>query len=81
MVYSQVLINTHPFMYSNLYQAQLMKMNYGGKELRLGRDGQGTVVFDSGSTYTYFTDQAYKALISMVSQTEQSIPSEVHKLL
>lgn len=59
-------------MFSNLYQAQLMKVNYGGKELRLGStsDGQGTVVFDSGSTYTYFTDQAYKSLISMVSQTE-----------
>ncbi|KAJ8559972.1 hypothetical protein K7X08_004030 [Anisodus acutangulus] len=56
--------------FPNLYQAELMKMNYGGKELRLGskRDGQGTVVFDSGSTYTYFTDQAYKALISMLEE-------------
>lgn len=54
--------------FPNLYQAQLMKVNYGGKELRLGStsDGQGTVVFDSGSTYTYFTDQAYKSLISML---------------
>ncbi|XP_055831799.1 aspartyl protease APCB1 [Solanum dulcamara] len=59
------MLNT-PF--PNLYQAQLMKMNYGGKELRLGRDGQGTVVFDSGSTYTYFTDQAYKALMSMLEE-------------
>ncbi|KAK4375534.1 hypothetical protein RND71_006211 [Anisodus tanguticus] len=67
---SWVLINPHPFMFRNLYQAELMKMNYGGKELRLGskRDGQGTVVFDSGSTYTYFTDQAYKALISMLEE-------------
>ncbi|KAK4374635.1 hypothetical protein RND71_005312 [Anisodus tanguticus] len=66
----KVLINPHPFMFRNLYQAELMKMNYGGKELRLGskRDGQGTVVFDSGSTYTYFTDQAYKALISMLEE-------------
>ncbi|MCD9558802.1 hypothetical protein HAX54_016422 [Datura stramonium] len=56
--------------FPNLYQAQLTKMNYGGKELPLGStsNGQGTVVFDSGSTYTYFTDQAYKALISMLEE-------------
>ncbi|XP_059299810.1 aspartyl protease APCB1 [Lycium ferocissimum] len=65
---SWVPMLNYPF--PNLYQAQLMKMNYGGKELRLGstRDRQGTVVFDSGSTYTYFTDQAYKALISMLEE-------------
>ncbi|PHT46157.1 hypothetical protein CQW23_15315 [Capsicum baccatum] len=61
------MLNT-PF--PNLYQAQLMKMNYGGKELRLGStsDGHGTVVFDTGSTYTYFTDQAYNALIAMLEE-------------
>ncbi|KAK6787598.1 hypothetical protein RDI58_016123 [Solanum bulbocastanum] len=65
---SWVPMLNNPF--PNLYQAQLMKMNYGGKELRLGSTsyGQGTVVFDSGSTYTYFTDQAYKALISMLEE-------------
>ncbi|XP_060169134.1 aspartyl protease APCB1 [Lycium barbarum] len=65
---SWVPMLNYPF--PNLYQAQLMKMNYGGKELRLGstRDRQGTAVFDSGSTYTYFTDQAYKALISMLEE-------------
>ncbi|KAH0666629.1 hypothetical protein KY285_027835 [Solanum tuberosum] len=65
---SWVSMLNNPF--PNLYQAQLMKMNYGGKELRLGSTsyGQGTVVFDSGSTYTYFTDQAYKALISMLEE-------------
>ncbi|KAK4719368.1 hypothetical protein R3W88_017706 [Solanum pinnatisectum] len=65
---SWVPMLNNPF--PNLYQAQLMKMNYGGKELRSGSTsyGQGTVVFDSGSTYTYFTDQAYKALISMLEE-------------
>lgn len=78
MVYCQVLIRPHPFMFRNFYQAELMKMNYGSKELQLGkaRDGKGTVVFDSGSTYTYFTNQGYKALISMVSQSDYSIHSE-----
>ncbi|NP_001333817.1 aspartyl protease APCB1-like [Solanum lycopersicum] len=65
---SWVPMLNNPF--PNLYQAQLMKMNYGGKDLQLGSRGYGqdSVVFDSGSTYTYFTDQAYKALISMLEE-------------
>ncbi|CAN4100329.1 unnamed protein product [Withania somnifera] len=67
---SWVPMLNNPFL--NIYQAQLMKMNYGGKELRLGStsNGQSTVVFDTGSTYTYFTDQTYKALISMISSED-----------
>ncbi|OIT02857.1 PREDICTED: aspartyl protease APCB1 [Nicotiana attenuata] len=61
--------------FPNLYQAGLMKMNYGSKELQLGstRDGKGTVVFDSGSTCTYFTNQAYKALNSMLEEISSEV--------
>lgn len=41
-------------------------MNYGSRILRLGvPDGQ--VVFDSGSSYTYFPQQAYSDLVASVS--------------
>ncbi|KAK4766085.1 hypothetical protein SAY87_007727 [Trapa incisa] len=58
---------------TNLYQSNIMKMKYGSTSLRLGpRDGEvGRVVFDSGSSYTYFTKQAYSDLVASVSNNEQ----------
>lgn len=56
-------------MFRNLYQTEVLKMSYGGKGLSLDnpRGGQGIVIFDSGSSYTYFTGRAYKDLVSIVS--------------
>lgn len=56
-------------MFRNLYQTEVLKMSYGGKDLSLDspRGGQGVVVFDSGSSYTYFSGRAYKDLVSIVS--------------
>nr|XP_043632319.1 aspartyl protease APCB1 [Erigeron canadensis] len=46
------------------YLAEVSKVTYGSKQLGLDRQtkGNGRVVFDSGSSYTYFTKQAYSDL-------------------
>ncbi|XP_052180040.1 aspartyl protease APCB1 isoform X2 [Diospyros lotus] len=51
---------------TNLYHSEIVKMNYGNKKLSLGGkdDGPRWVVFDSGSSYTYFTKKAYSDLIA-----------------
>ncbi|GMJ14909.1 hypothetical protein like AT1G49050 [Hibiscus trionum] len=52
------------------YHTQLVKINYGSSSLSLGgKDSNvGRLVFDSGSSYTYFTKQAYDELISSLMQ-------------
>lgn len=45
----------------------MTKISYGGKQLSLGGDGFGSAVFDSGSSYTYFTKEAYNDLVASVS--------------
>ncbi|PSR89214.1 Aspartyl protease [Actinidia chinensis var. chinensis] len=49
---------------TTFYQTEFIKVSYGNKKLSLGGqdDGLGRVVFDSGSSYTYFTKQAYSDL-------------------
>ncbi|XP_071702646.1 aspartyl protease APCB1 [Rutidosis leptorrhynchoides] len=50
------------------YLAEVSKVTYGSKQLSLDRTkkGNGRVVFDSGSSYTYFTKQAYSELTTML---------------
>ena len=54
-------------------------MTFGSKPLDNDGDGQrlGGIIFDSGSSYTYFTDKAYGALLSAVSITklQKTVPS------
>ncbi|KAK8710480.1 hypothetical protein V6N13_145801 [Hibiscus sabdariffa] len=52
------------------YHTQLVKINYGSSYLSLGGQDRniGRVVFDSGSSYTYFTKQAYAELVSSLSE-------------
>lgn len=58
------------FMSRNSYQTEVLKVNYGSRQLGLGnfRDGQGRLIFDSGSSYSYFTVEAYNNLVNMVSK-------------
>ncbi|KAI7978931.1 Aspartyl protease APCB1 [Camellia lanceoleosa] len=51
---------------TNFYQTEVVKMSYGNKKLSLGgqSDGLARVIFDSGSSYTYFTNQAYSDLVA-----------------
>ncbi|XWS60936.1 hypothetical protein CRYUN_Cryun07bG0081600 [Craigia yunnanensis] len=52
------------------YHTQLVKINYGRSSLRLGGQDNSIrrVVFDSGSSYTYFTKQAYAELVASLSE-------------
>ncbi|KAK8692683.1 hypothetical protein V6N13_070290 [Hibiscus sabdariffa] len=58
---------------TEFYHTQLVKINYGSSSLGLGgKDGNiGRVVFDSGSSYTYFTKQAYSELVSSISEISE----------
>ncbi|RWR79591.1 aspartyl protease APCB1 isoform X2 [Cinnamomum micranthum f. kanehirae] len=49
----------------NFYRTEAIKLSYGGQQLSLGRPSNnvGQVVFDSGSSYTYLTKEAYAGLI------------------
>ncbi|KAI9175106.1 hypothetical protein LWI28_027354 [Acer negundo] len=49
------------------YRAEIVKMNYGSSPLSLG-SRVGRVLFDTGSSYTYFTKQAYSELISALKE-------------
>ncbi|KAK4426711.1 Aspartyl protease APCB1 [Sesamum alatum] len=51
----------------NVYQTNIVKVSYGSRQIGLGnvRSGQGRLVFDTGSSYSYFTDQAYNNLVTM----------------
>ncbi|XP_048226830.1 aspartyl protease APCB1 isoform X2 [Ricinus communis] len=51
------------------YQTQIMKLNYGSGPLSLGGQERRVrrIVFDSGSSYTYFTKEAYSELVASVS--------------
>ncbi|XP_010265186.1 PREDICTED: aspartyl protease APCB1 isoform X2 [Nelumbo nucifera] len=59
---------------NNFYHTEIMQMTYGGGKLSLGGvdNNVGRVVFDSGSSYTYFTREAYLGLIASL----ENVPSE-----
>lgn len=59
------------FVCRNSYHAEVTKISYGGKQISLGITGNGLrrVVFDSGSSYTYFPKQAYNDLVANVSSS------------
>lgn len=46
-----------------------MKIKYGPQQLKLGAGSRnvGQVVFDTGSSYTYFTNEVYTSLLTTVS--------------
>ncbi|KAL8056699.1 hypothetical protein ABFX02_04G136100 [Erythranthe guttata] len=53
----------------NSYHTELLKVSYGSKQITLGNigKGQGGLIFDTGSSYTYFTEQAYNDLVNMLN--------------
>ena len=54
--------------YRNFYEAEIARISYGGKKISLAQSvvAAGRVIFDSGSSYTYFPKQAYADLILSV---------------
>eukprot|EP00262_Sarcandra_glabra_P004494 TRINITY_DN1557_c0_g1_i1.p1 TRINITY_DN1557_c0_g1~~TRINITY_DN1557_c0_g1_i1.p1 ORF type:complete len:559 (-),score=68.28 TRINITY_DN1557_c0_g1_i1:277-1953(-) len=55
------------------YHAKVSKITFGGQQLGLGGMGNnvGRVVFDSGSTYSYFTKEAYTSLIASLKDVSR----------
>lgn len=50
---------------SYAYRAELTKITYGGKQLDLrNKDPVRSLLFDSGSSYTYFAQKAYSDLVA-----------------
>ncbi|XVF53931.1 hypothetical protein PTKIN_Ptkin05aG0139900 [Pterospermum kingtungense] len=58
---------------TEFYHTEIVKINYGSSFLSLG--GQysniARVVFDSGSSYTYFTKETYAALVTSLSKVSE----------
>jgi len=57
--------------YRKHYDVGAAQMMFENKPLEKDGDGKrlGRIIFDSGSSYTYFTNQAYSAFLSTVSIT------------
>ncbi|XP_058078722.1 aspartyl protease APCB1 [Magnolia sinica] len=57
--------------YTNFYNTELTKISLGGERLSVGGPGSnaGRVIFDSGSSYTYFTKEAYTSLITSLKDS------------
>ncbi|PKA65142.1 Aspartic proteinase Asp1 [Apostasia shenzhenica] len=51
---------------TNFHQTQVLRINYGSKHINKEQKGGNAypAIFDSGSTYSYFPDEAYFSLIS-----------------
>ncbi|KAI3407886.1 Peptidase A1 domain-containing protein [Psidium guajava] len=60
---SWIPMMNHPS--NNLYHTEILKVKYGSSSLNLGgqNSGLGRIVFDTGSSYTYFSKQAYSNLV------------------
>lgn len=54
-------------MFRTSYHTALTKITYGGKGLSSGGINDEVVLFDSGSSYTYFPKRAYNELVAEVS--------------
>ncbi|CAN1788060.1 Aspartyl protease APCB1 [Linum perenne] len=56
--------------FTDFYQTEIMKLTYGSSILSLGgeSDRQRRVVFDSGSSFTYLTKEAYSELVASLKE-------------
>ncbi|KAJ1698807.1 hypothetical protein LUZ63_007319 [Rhynchospora breviuscula] len=68
---------------SSLYHTSVQKMRFGNQELSAG--GQGNkliqVIFDSGSSYTYFPHDAYTNLVSSLKSISSLVQDDSDKTL
>ncbi|CAK8534170.1 unnamed protein product [Lathyrus sativus] len=54
---------------TDFYQTEILGMNYGNRLLSFeGHSKVGKVVFDSGSSYTYFPGEAYQDLVASLKE-------------
>ncbi|XP_047938522.1 aspartyl protease APCB1 [Salvia hispanica] len=54
---------------SNSYQAEIMEVNYGSRQIDLGnvKARQRNIIFDTGSSYSYFPEEAYNNLVTSLN--------------
>ncbi|KAG6413746.1 hypothetical protein SASPL_126460 [Salvia splendens] len=54
---------------SNSYQAEIMEVNYGSRQIDLGavKPRQRNIIFDTGSSYSYFPEEAYNNLVTLLN--------------
>ncbi|XP_015883011.3 aspartyl protease APCB1 [Ziziphus jujuba] len=54
----------------DFYHTEIVRISYGSSPLNLGAWGSGVrrIVFDSGSSYTYFTKEAYSDLVESLKE-------------
>lgn len=59
---------------TNFYQSEIVRINYGSSALNLGAWSSKArqVVFDSGSSYTYFNKRAYSELVTSLEEITTS---------
>lgn len=52
----------------NSYQAEITEVNYGSRQIDLGdvKARQRNIIFDTGSSYSYFPEEAYNNLVTLV---------------
>ncbi|KAL8474848.1 hypothetical protein ACS0TY_031318 [Phlomoides rotata] len=66
---------------TNSYQAEVVNVNYGSRHtgFRNVESGQSRIVFDSGSSYSYFTDEAYNNLVTILNDisSENLVPDNM----
>ncbi|CAN0916044.1 Aspartyl protease APCB1 [Linum grandiflorum] len=60
--------------FTDFYQTEIMKLTYGSSVLSLGGKGdrQRRVVFDSGSSFTYFATDAYSDLVASLKEVARA---------
>lgn len=60
---------------TNFYQSEVLKLGYGDQQISTGRKGDkvGQVVFDTGSSYTYFPNEAYTKLITFLGSISSNL--------
>ncbi|XP_057770538.1 aspartyl protease APCB1 [Salvia miltiorrhiza] len=54
---------------SNSYQTEIVKVNYGSRQIELGdvKGRQRNIIFDTGSSYSYFPEEAYNNLVALLN--------------
>ncbi|XP_042002149.1 aspartyl protease APCB1-like [Salvia splendens] len=54
---------------SNSYQAEITEVNYGRRQIDLGdvKARQRNIIFDTGSSYSYFPEEAYTNLVTLLN--------------
>lgn len=61
-------------LYRDLYQTEILGVHYGNSLLSVDGPGKaGKVIFDTGSSYTYFTKEAHLNLVASVSSYVHSL--------